>query len=99
MNMGNLMAQAQKMQRDMQNKQNEIYAMDFEGESQLVKIVMSGKKIVKSVEIKNKETMNAEDLEMLEDMLKIAFNDALSKVDKEFENKLGAYSKQLGGLI
>ncbi len=99
MNMNNLMAQAQKMQKDIEKKQQEINASEFTGNSQLVDIVIYGDKKIKSVTIKNKESFDAEDLEMLEDMIKIAMNDAISKVENEIEAKLGMYGKQLGGLF
>ena len=44
-------------------------------------------------------TMDEEDLECLEDMIKIAINDAQTKIDKEIEKKMGSYSKIAGGLF
>lgn len=98
MNMNNIMAQAQKMQKDIQKKQEEIYATTFVGESEWVEVTLFGNKTVKQIKIKNKNTMDEEDLECLEDMIKIAINDAYSKIDKEIEKKLGMYSS-LGGLF
>ena len=98
MNMNNIMAQAQKMQKDIEKKQQEIYNSEYEGHSQLVDIVLYGSKKMKSLTIKNKETLEAEDLEMLEDMIKIAFNDAISKIEEDTETKMGMYAK-LGGLF
>jgi len=98
MNMNNIMAQAQKMQKDIQKKQEEIYKMKFTGESEWVIVTLNGDKSLDNVNIKNKSEMDAEDLECLEDMLKIAYNDALKKVDAEIEKKMGMYSK-LGGLF
>jgi len=92
------MAQAQKMQKDIQKKQEEIYKMKFTGESEWVIVTLNGDKSLDNVNIKNKSEMDAEDLECLEDMLKIAYNDALKKVDAEIEKKMGMYSK-LGGLF
>ncbi len=99
MNMNNLMAQAQRMQRDIEKKQKEIESAEYAGSSQLVDVVLYGNKKVKSVTIKDKDKMDAEDLEMLEDMIKIAINDAISKINAEVEKKLGAYGKSLGGLF
>lgn len=99
MNMNSIMAQAQRMQKDIEKKQKEIEAGEYTGTSQLVDIVLYGNKRIKSITIKNKDKFDAEDLEMLEDMIKIAFNDALSKIDAEVEKKLGSYGKQLGGLF
>ncbi len=99
MNMNNLLAQAQKMQKDMEKKQKEIYDSEYEGESQLVSVKINGKREVLSVIIKDKEKLESDDLEILEDMIKIAFNEALRKVDSDIEKKMGVYGKQLGGLF
>jgi nucleoid-associated protein EbfC len=99
MNMQNLMAQAQKMQRDIQKKQEEINSMEFIGESQAVKVTMSGKKLITKVEINKSIIKDSEDIEMLEDMIQIAVNDAISKIDKEIDSKLGMYSHGLNGLM
>lgn len=98
MNMNNIMAQAQKMQRDIQKKQEEINAMSFVGESEWVDVTLKGNKTVDKINIKNKTSMDEEDLECLEDMIKLAINDAYSKIDSEIEKKMGMYSK-LGGLF
>lgn len=99
MNMNNLMAQAQKMQKDIQKKQEEINAMTFIGESEWVEVTLNGDKTVNKVNIKNKNTMDEEDLECLEDMIKLAINDAYKKIDAEIEKKLGMYGKLAGGLF
>jgi hypothetical protein len=99
MNMQALMQQAQKMQRDIQTKQEEIQKSIYEGTSELVDVELYGSKKVKSVHLKNMDSFEKDDQEILEDMIKIAVNDAISKIEKDTENKLGAYSKQLGGLM
>lgn len=99
MNMNNLMAQAQKMQKDIQKKQDEINNTTFIGESEWVTITLKGDKTVVKIEIKNKSNMDSEDLECLEDMIKLAFSDAINKIDKEIENKMGMYGKLAGGLF
>ena len=98
MNMQNLMAQAQKMQRDMQKKKDEIDKTIFDGKSELVEVQFNGKKEMVQIKI-NKSTMDEEDIEMLEDMILIACKDAIAKVDKEIENKMGAMASGLGGLF
>lgn len=98
MNMQALMQQAQKMQKDLQKKQEELGVIEFEGNSEWVSLVLNGKKELVKLNIK-KITLDEDDMEMLEDMIKIAFNDALSKVDKAYDDKLGMYGKQLNGLI
>ena len=64
----------------------------------MIDITIYGSKKIKSVNLKVK-SLDEEDIEVLEDMIKIAMNDAITKVDKDTESKLGAYSKQLGGLM
>ena len=92
MNMQAMLKQAQAMQRDMLNIKNEIDAKNFIGESSLVKITVKGTKEVTKVEISDKENLEVDDLEMLEDMIMVALNDALAKVDAETEKKMGKYS-------
>lgn len=92
MNMQAMLKQAQAMQRDMINIKKEIDAKNFIGESSLVKITVKGTKEVTKVEISDKENLEIDDLEMLEDMIMVALNDALSKVDAETEKKMGKYS-------
>ena len=99
MNMNNLMAQAQKMQKDIQKKQEEINSMTFVGESEWVEVTLKGDKSIAKVNIKDKKTMDEEDLECLEDMIKIAINDAYKQIDAEIEKKMGMYSKLAGGLF
>lgn len=99
MNMNNLMAQAQKMQKDIQKKQDEINSTTFVGESEWVEVTLKGDKSIVKINIKNKQDMDVDDLECLEDMIKIAINDAYKKIDNETQKKLGMYSKLAGGLF
>ena len=99
MNMNALMQQAQRMQKDIEKKQKEINDSEYTGTSEFVEVVIHGNKKIKSVYIKNIEIKDQDDLEMLEDMIKIAVNNAISKVEADVENKMGAYGKQLGGLF
>ncbi len=99
MNIQNLMAQAQKMQKEITKKKDEIDNSTFEGTSEWVKVEINGKKEVKKVNITFEGTIEPDDKEMLEDMIKIALNDAVKKVDKEIEDKMGAYGSSLNGLF
>lgn len=98
MNMQNLMAQAQRMQREITKKQEEIYKTKFTGESEWIKVIMTGDKKIEKIDILYSGDLN-EEKEMLEDMIVLAINDALKKIEKEIDSKLGVYSKQLGGLM
>mgnify|MGYP004454571493 FL=1 len=95
MNMQQIMQQAQRMQRDITKKKEEIDGMEFLGKSEWVEIVFNGKREIKSFKIL-KDEIDADDKEMLEDMIMIAIKDAFSKIDKETESKLGNYASMSG---
>ena len=97
MNMQALMQQAQKMQRDITKKKDELNKKEFTGSSELVEVVFTGDKKIKSVNIK--VDIEPDDKEVLEDMFTIAVNDAMEKIDKETDKVMGAYGSQLGGLF
>ena len=99
MNIQNLMAQAQKMQKEITKKKEEIDNSSFEGTSEWVKVTINGKKEVEKVNITFEGTIEDDDKEMLEDMIKIAVNDAVGKIDKEVESKMGAYGSSFNGLF
>lgn len=99
MNMSNLMAQAQKMQKDIQKKQEELFSMKFTSNNEFVELILNGDKSLDKILIKNKANLDVDDLEVLEDMIKLAYNDAINQIDKETEKKLGAYSKLANGMF
>ncbi len=99
MNMQALMRQAQSLQKDMMKAKEEIDKMTFEGESSLVKITINGKKEVVKVEIQSDDTLEKEDIEMLQDMIIIATNNAMKKVDQVTEQKLGKFTNGMPGLF
>lgn len=98
MNLQALMKQAQSMQKNIMDSKKKIDEMPFTGKSELVEVKMNGKREVLSVEIKSDE-LEKDDLEILEDMIKIATNDALKQIEKEVNNKLGSQAGALGGLL
>ena len=98
MNLQALMKQAQAMQKNMVDSKNKIDAMIFVGESELVKIEMNGKKEVLKVEIKEKE-LEKDEIEILEDMIMLAVNDAINKVNKEIQEKMGNQAGAFGNLF
>ncbi len=99
MNLQSMMAQAQKMQRDITNKKAKIDEQDFEGKSEWVSVILKGNKMVKSIKIIKEGIIDEDDKEMLEDMINIALTDAFSKIDKEVEKELGSYGQGLSGLF
>ena len=66
MNMQAMLKQAQKLQKDMMNTKDEIDSMDFVGESSLVKVTVKGSKEIVKVEIDKSNSLDADDLEMLD---------------------------------
>ena len=99
MNMQALMQQAQKMQRDMTKKKEELNKKTFVGTSELVDVTFTGDKKLVSVNFKQEGSLDEEDKEILQDMMVIAVNDAMKQIDKETEKMLGAYGSQLNGLF
>ena len=85
MNMQKLMMEAQKMQAKLQKEQAELENTNYEGKSSLVTIVINGKKEVTSVKLNIEDEISKEDVEMLEDMIMLAMNDAVSKAEKDKE--------------
>ncbi len=98
MNLQALMKQAQSMQKNLMDSKKKIEAMTFIGESELVEVKMNGRKEVLSVKIKSNE-LEKDDLEILQDMIVIAFNDAISKINKEINDKLGSQAGALGSFL
>ena len=96
MNMQQIMQQAQRMQRNITKKKNEIDSMEFIGKSEWVEIIFNGKREIKSFKILKSGVIDEDDKEMLEDMIMLAIKDAFSKIDKETENKLGQFSSMSG---
>ena len=92
MNIQAMMKQAQALQKDMLKTKKEIDEKEFVGESSLVKITLLGTKKVKSVKIDSSSDLEKDDIEMLEDMIMVAFNDATKKIDEETEKKMGKFA-------
>tara|TARA_B100000902_G_C27293989_1_gene908839 strand:+ start:2124 stop:2438 length:315 start_codon:yes stop_codon:yes gene_type:complete len=88
--MGNMMKQAQQMQKKMKDLQNQLEDLDVEGVSGggMVKVVVSGKKDIKSLKI-NPDVMS-EDVDMLEDLILAAIKKAQENADKESKDKMGS---------
>lgn len=94
--LGNLMKQAQMMQENMKKMQEQIAAMEVEGQAGagMVKVVMTGRHDVKRVTID--PSLLADDKEMLEDLIAAAVNDAVRKIEAASQEKLGALTAGLG---
>jgi len=102
-NMNNMMKQMQKMQKKMQEAQEELEKRTIEGTAGggMVTVVVNGQKQVLEVKIKE-EVVDPEDIEMLQDLVLTATNDALKKMDEITASTMGQFTKGLnlpGGLF
>ena len=97
-NMNNLMKQAQRMQRQMEESQKELETKEFTAKAGggAVSVTVTGAKVIKSVEI-SKEVVDPDDVEMLQDLIVAATNEALSQVDEENSKVMGKMTGGLGG--
>ncbi|MGK0551342.1 YbaB/EbfC family nucleoid-associated protein [Enterococcus faecalis] len=97
-NMQGMMKQVQKMQKEMNKAQEALNEKEFIGEAtnQLVTVTFTGDRQMKDIAIKE-EVVDPEDIEMLQDLVVVAVNDALSKIEKETEATLGKYTKGMPG--
>jgi len=99
MNIQNIMAQAQKMQKDVAKKKAEIDGKEFIGNSEWVTVIMKGDKQLVSVKINRTDTLEIDDFEVLEDMITLAITDVIKKIDAEIKEKMGNYGSALDGLF
>ena len=85
--LGNVMRQAQQMQENMQKAQAELSTIEVIGESGagMVKVVLNGRHEAKKVTIERE--LVSEDLEMLEDLVAAAINDASRKIEERSKEK------------
>ena len=95
--LGNIMKQAQAMQENMQKAQEELANIEVTGESGggMVKLVMTCRHDVKAVSLDPELLSDADDKEILEDLIAAAVNDAVRKVEKTSQDKMAGLT---GGL-
>ena len=98
-NMNNLMKQAQRMQRQMEESQKELEEKEFTATAGggAVEVSVSGKREVTKVKLQE-EAVDPDDIEMLEDLIMAATNEALRKVDEASANVMGKLTGGLGSL-
>ena len=96
-NMNNLMKQAQRMQRQMEESQKELEEKEFTATAGggAVEVSVSGKREVTKVKLQEEAV---DDIEMLEDLIMAATNEALRKVDEASANVMGKLTGGLGSL-
>ena len=95
-NMNQMLKQAQKMQEDMTNLQADLEQREYTATSGggMVEVTVDGKHLVKSIKL-NPDIIDPEDSEMLEDLVTVAINEAITNAIKTAEEEMGAIT---GGL-
>lgn len=97
-NMNNLMKQAQRMQRQMEENQKNLDESEFTAKAGggAVEVVVSGKKEIKKLTL-DKDVVDPDDVEMLQDLIIAALNEAFAQVDAASEAAMSKLSGGLGG--
>ncbi|WP_195757596.1 YbaB/EbfC family nucleoid-associated protein [Bacillus anthracis] len=95
-NMNNMMKQMQKMQKEMAKAQEELGEKTVEGTAGggMITVIANGHKQILEVKVKE-EVVDPEDIEMLQDLVLAATNDALKKADELSNSTMGKFTKRL----
>ena len=93
MNINQLMKEAKKMQADMEKSQEELVSKEFEASAGggAINVKVSGNKEIKEIKIQ-KDVVDPDDVEMLEDLILTCVNEALRKVDSAQAAQMGKYN-------
>ncbi len=93
MNINNLMKEAKKMQAEMQKSQEELATKEFDSTAGggAISVKVTGEKVIKEIKIKP-DVVDPDDVEMLEDLILTAVNEALRKVDSAQSQELGKFN-------
>ncbi|SER08344.1 hypothetical protein SAMN05421690_10086 [Nitrosomonas sp. Nm51] len=97
-NLANMMKQAQQVQESMKQMQEKLATLEVEGQSGagMVKVVMTCRHDVKSIQIDSSLVGDGDDKEMLEDLIAAAFNDAVRRVESTTQEKMAELTGGLG---
>lgn len=98
MNMQAMMKQVQKLQSEMTSEKNKIDEEKFTVTKSFLTLEMKGNKELTSVKIEQ-DNIEKDEIEMLEDLLLVAVNEIITKIDAETEKRLGKYTKGMPGLF
>lgn len=98
MNIQAMMKQAQQLQKDMLKAKKQIDETVFESTKSFVTVTATGDKKIKSVKL-DIETIEKDEIEMVEDLILVTINELMDKIDKETETKMGKYTQGIPGLF
>ncbi len=97
-NMNNLMKQAQRMQKQMEETNMVLEMKEYEASAGggVVKVKINGKKEITSVHL-DEEVVDKDDIEMLEDLIVSAVNEAIRMQDEDHQKEMGKITGGIGG--
>lgn len=98
MNLQAMMKQAQKLQKDMMDAKKQIDESTFEITKSFVTVVAKGNKKIESIKI-DIESLDKDEIEMAQDLIQVAINELMDKIDSEVESKMGKYTQGMPGLF
>ncbi len=87
------------MQQELTKKREEIDKKIFPGKYSFVEVAVNGKKEILKITIDRAIDLNKENIEMIEDVLIVAINDAFKKVDEEIKSKIGSLGSGISDLF
>ena len=98
MNMNNMMKQVQKMQKQMEDAQKALEEAEFSATAGggAVEVTMTGKKVLTKVTL-DPDAVDPDDVEMLEDLIMVAVNDAMKQVDEANSSSMARMTGGMGG--
>jgi DNA-binding YbaB/EbfC family protein len=98
MNMNNMMKQVQKMQKQMEEQQKALEEAEFSATAGggAVQVTVSGKKVLTKVTL-DPDAVDPDDVEMLEDLIMVAVNDAMKQVDEANSSSMARMTGGMGG--
>lgn len=95
MNMQAMMQQAQKLQRDMLKAKKEIDEKTYVSTQSFVTIESKGTKKISKIKI-NQDSLDKDDIEILQDLILVAVNENIKAIDKDTELKMGKFGGMAG---
>ena len=98
MNIQAMMKQAQKLQKDMMEAKKQIDETTFEVTKSFVTVIAKGNKRIESIKV-DIESLDKEEVEMAQDLIQVAINEIMDKIDKETDSKMGKYTQGMPGLF
>lgn len=98
MNLQAMMKKAQQLQKEMIDAKQKIDDKNYNAKSGFVEVSLKGNKKIDYIKI-NADSLEKDDIEALEDMIKVAMSEAMEQIDKETEEKLGKYTQGMPGIF